>query len=124
VRLILRFFAMVTGLYVLSIMVNLVPFWVDGGLRSLAGQGFIGIATIIGWFLVLGFGPFAAVYLWQLRRFGLYLTAFLFMLAAALSLIAYLSGSADQQASLGRAFVNVASFLIVVSPPARRACTD
>lgn len=115
---------MLTGLYVISIMVNLVPFWVDGGMRSLAGQGFIGLATIVGWFLVLSFGPFAAVFLWQMRRFGLYLTGFLFLLASGLSVIAYMAGSSDQSATLGRAFVNLASFLIIVSPPARRACPN
>lgn len=121
---VLRFFAVITALIFISIARAVVPFFVNGGLGTLSGLGLLGLATPIGWLVILLVGPIAAFKLWQRRYIGLVLTAALFGLAAIYYLVSILVGysSVDGQSPIVPLIVNAASCALLLSPAARRAC--
>ena len=127
-RLILRFFAAVTALMFIAIVMQIVPMTLSGDLWRLASSGVVGTMTVAGWLLILFVAPLAAFRLYQLQRSGLMLTALLFALATAYYVVGLFvrppGAPADYQAPIGPLLVNAASCVLLLSPAARRACSD
>jgi hypothetical protein len=128
VRLILRFIAAVMALMFIAIVMQLLPMIMNGELWQLAASGLVGVMTIVGWLLIVFVAPLASLRLYQLKRSGLMLTAMLFALAAAYYIVGLFvrppGAAADYQAPIGPLLVNTASCVLLLSPAARRACTD
>jgi hypothetical protein len=124
-RIFLRIIAIFVGLAVFLTLLLVLRFELGGYIQPLVRSGFLGIATIAAWFIILIAGPIASINLWRLRRTGLYAAALL----CALVLLYYIAGvflfrapGASLRPIIAALVVNGLILVILLSPAARRSC--
>ncbi len=125
-RTILRIIAALLGVAVLLTVLMIVRFTSRGDISRLAHSGVIGIATFVGWFILLTAGPIASVQLWRRRRVGLFVAA-----ALCGSVLAYYLVGLSLMRAPGAHFrpvieaivANAALLAILLSPTARKVCS-
>jgi hypothetical protein len=122
-RVVLKIMSVMVGLAVALTALSIFQLGFSG-LVLFAHAGAIGIATLVGWFLIVTAGPAATIQLWRLRRVGLFLAALLCTLALAYYLVGLLFLGAPAKSIIGVAVANGAFLAILLSSAARRACVD
>lgn len=121
----LRIVAVVLALCVFLALFQTIDSLLRSGISALFPPGALGVATTVGWLLILIAGPFASIQLWRLRRIGLYAAAML----SAFFLVYYFAGLLFLRAHnvplspiLGYLVFNGVLVVLLASPAARRSC--
>lgn len=98
----------------------------SGRMPLLLRGDMIGSLTILGWLLTLLVGPYAVVQLWRLRSRGRYAAATLVGFAVVYYVIGGIwlrEPNAPATPIVAAGTVNLALLLVLLSGPARRACS-
>jgi hypothetical protein len=125
-KVLLRVFAVLLGLILITQAYVIVKIALRGGMAALVHSGGLGKLTIAGWLAVLTLGPIAAVQLWRLRRVGLFITAALSGLACGyylLGLLFFRSSGANTSSIVRAILINATVLALLLLPPVRRTCS-
>lgn len=125
-RIFLRVVASIVALAVVFTALMVLQAALTGALAALWRSGAFGIATLLGWLLILIVGPVGAVQLWRLRRVGLWATALLCGFALSYYVLGtlLLGGPKIPSTPIAEAVVcNAVVLALLLSPPARRVCS-
>lgn len=125
-RILLRIVASIVALAVVLTALMVLQAAFSGGVAALWRSGAFGIATLLGWLLILTIGPVGTVQLWRLRRIGLLATALLCAFALSYYVLGtvFLGGARTLSTPIVEAIVcNAAILALLLSPPARRVCS-
>lgn len=125
-KVLLRIIAILEAIAVLMTIVVLLQFAVGGWLSELVASGAVGIATLVGWILIICLGPFAVIQLWRLKRSGLLSSAVLFGVAFSyyfVGLLFFRGPDARWVPIVLSLSVNGALLGLLLSPQARRICS-
>jgi hypothetical protein len=125
-RTLLRLLAVAVVIAVIGTILLVGRFWSFDRFKSLIDSGSYGYVTIFCWLVVVVAGPFAAVQVWRMRRSGL-ITCLILTLSTFLyytvGWLFYARAEADHSKLLLAIGCNVLLALLLISPPARHACS-
>ena len=120
----LRVIAVYFAIAFVGSLLEVVRFAFSVSPAALRNLGIIGVLTLVGWALGIFIGPFAAIQLWRLKNIGRIAGAVLFGYVAVYGVLDAAYYGQVPLPLLVKIVINAVGCAILLSPGARRVCTD